>query len=330
MQITYKDIPYDSPQWHAFRKNASLGASEIPTCLSLNPYESKLELFHRKIGLLNPKKKSLPMMLGNMSENLIAELYSYYVEDESKFLENISNKTPVRKVELVGGICQNSLYENLFVSMDRKCFENGEWINLEFKNKSMNNYRTYVNEINPMEASQLACQLIVSRFSKARIIYLIENRVLKVFEMDLETAMMLEPTIVKESNDFCKRVEKAKILISQIYNAKSNYSMKLAESLEQELYKLEPSGSGQAYLDYLTELSKEKKASVGMKGNEQLLKVATDLKKLSEKKKKLIEQETKLKSELASAMRLENKVEIDFGKCGSVSLFNGRFNNKVK
>jgi hypothetical protein len=329
MQITYKDIPYDSPDWHAFRKNASLGASEIPTCLSLNPYESKLELFHRKIGLLNPKKKSLPMMLGNMSENLIAELYSYYVEDESKFLENISNKTPVRKVELVGGICQNSLYENLFVSMDRKCFENGEWINLEFKNKSMNNYRTYVNEINPMEASQLACQLIVSRFSKARIIYLIENRVLKVFEMDLETAMMLEPTIVKESNDFCKRVEKAKILLSQIYNAKSNYNMKLAETLTQELYKLEPSGGGQAYLDYLTDLSKTRKDSVAMSGTEDTLKKAKDLKKLSEKRKKIEEQEIKLKAELVAEMRKEGRNEISWGKEGSIQLF-GKFTNKVK
>lgn len=329
MEIKFIDIPYDSPEWHSFRKNATLGASEIPTCLSLNPYECRLELFHRKIGLLPPKKKSLPMMLGNMSENLIAELYSYYVPDESKFLENISNKTPVRKVELVGGICQNSLYPTLFVSMDRKCMENGEWVNLEFKNKTMNSYRQYVNEINPMEAAQIACQLIVSRFSKARIVYLIENRKFEVFEIDLKTAMSLESTIVKEANSFCKLIEQGKSILTQIYEAKSNYNMKLAESLEQELYRLEPTDNSEAYLDYLTELSKTRKASVPIKGTETMLKQAKELKSLEKKRKAIIDKETKIKAELAAEMRKGNRNEISFGNEGSITLF-GRFTNKVK
>lgn len=327
MEIKYLDIPYDTPEWYSFRKNSTLGASEVATCMGMNPYECKLQLFHRKLGILPDKKKTLPMLLGNMSENLIAELYSYYEKDEVKFIENISKKNKVREVESTGGICTNSLYKNLFASLDRKCMENGESIALEFKTKSMMSYRMYANEINPAEAIQLATQLIVSRMSKDRIVYLIENRQFEVFEMDLKTAMTLEKRIVKESNDFCDRVAKGKILLNQIANAKDNYNMALAEKLTQELYKLEPQENTQAYLDYYTDIVKQRKASVPMKGTDELLKKALQDKKISEQIKKLTKQQVSLRCDLVNSM--EDKLEIDFGKLGKVNIA-GKFQNKIK
>jgi hypothetical protein len=330
MAVEFLDIKPNTDEWLKYRIDSGIGASQLGTVMGLNEYECPLELFHSKIGLLKPKEKSIRMTLGSMSEGLISDLYEYYDEDEKVFLKNINTKTKVRHLEEVNQVAINRQFPNMYVSLDRR-YKNdkGEYILVEMKNKMGMAYRKYENEISPHETMQLALQCLICEASGS-IIYLIDNIRMTSFDMKYENALKLKPIILREVKEFWSRVEKGRILLSQIYNARSNYNMKLAETLTQELYKLEPSGGGQAYLDYLTELSKEKKASVCMKGNEQLLKVATDLKKLSEKKKKLIEQETKLKSELASAMRLENKVEIDFGKCGSVSLFNGRFNNKVK
>lgn len=66
-----------------------------------------------------------------------------------------------------------------------------------------------------------------------------------------------------------------------------------------------------------------------MRGNDELLKKAQNLKKLELKRKKIIEQETQLKADLARVMREEGKSEISFGSMGSVSMFS-KFTNKVK
>jgi len=329
MAVEFLNIKPNTDEWLRYRLDSGIGASQLGTVMGLNEYECPLELFHSKIGLLKPKEKSIRMALGSMSEGLISDLYEYYDVDEKVFLKNINTKTKVRHLEEVNQVAVNKEFPNMYASLDRRYKnEKGEYILVEMKNKMGMAYRKYENEMSPHETMQLALQCLICEASGS-IIYLIDNVRMTSFDMDYKSALKLKPTILRVVKDFWGRVENGRILLSQIYNAKSNFNMKLAESLEQELYKLEPSGEGQAYLDYLTELSKTRKESIAIKGNDELLKKAKDLKKLELKRKKIIEQETKIKAELARTMREQGKNEISFGKEGSIQFF-GSFKNKVK
>lgn len=329
MAVRFLDIIPNTEEWLKYRIESGIGASQVGTILSLNEYECPLELFHSKLGLLPPKRKSLRMALGSMSEDLISDLYEYYDDNETVFLDNINSNRKVRNMEKVLKVAVNNDFPNIFVSLDRRYRNSkGEYILVEMKNKMGMAYAKYENNLSPHETMQLATQCLICEASGS-IIYLIDNNRMESFDMDYKTALKLKPTILKAVSDFWGRVERAKILQTQIYHAKSSYNMKLVESLTQEMYKLEPQGGGQAYLDYLTDLSKTRKDSVAMSGTEDTLKKAKDLKKLSEKRKKIEEQETKLKAELVAEMRKEGRNEISFGREGSIQLF-GSFKNKVK
>ena len=331
MAVEFLNIEPHTDAWYSYRKENGTGASEVATIMNLNPYECPLQLFHRKLNLLPRAKKNIRMELGNMSENLIGELYEYYDKDEAVFLDNLDKKRKVRKVEPSGGICINSDYKGLFVSLDRKCFEDGKWIDLEFKNKTYQSYKQYENAMNPAEIVQLSTQLIVSRFPIARIIYLIDNVRLEVFELKLEDALRLENKIIRAYKYFNDRVDKGRILLNRIYEAKNQFNQKLVEKLHQELYALEPpSDNSEAYLSYLTELAKTRRESHPLKGNPELLSRAKELQKIQDKRKKLEAQEVAIKSELVTVLRENEKSILDFGKEGNLSFHNGRFSLKLK
>lgn len=327
--VEFITIPVHSDQWYSYR-SGGIGASECASIMGLNEYECSLQLFHRKLNLLPNKEANLRMSLGTLSEPLISEIADYYERDKSKFLANIRNRTKVTHSEEVGAYATNSKYPNLFVSLDRRYKDSeGRYVIRELKNKSGMAYRKYQNELNVSEIIQISCQLLVTEYHKAELFYLIDNTSVELFTMTYKEALALESKISKAVKEFWAKVESARILLTKIYVAKSNFNMQLAQSLEQELYRLEPTDNSQAYLEYLTELSKTRKESIPLKGSSELLKKAQDLKKLEAKRKKIIEQETQIKAELSRTMREQGKHSIDFGKDGSVQLF-GKFTNKVK
>ena len=329
MAVRFLDIIPNTQEWLNYRIASGVGASEIGTIMGLNEYECALQLFHRKIGLLKQKEQNIRMALGSMSEGLISDLYEYYDENETVFLKNINEKKKVRNLEVVSQVAVNDDFPNIFVSLDRR-YKNskGEYILVEMKNKMGMAYSKYENNLSPHEIAQLATQCLICQAS-GTIVYLIDNVRMEAFDMDYSTALKMKGAILKAVKDFWSRVEQARMLQNKIYNARQNYNNALVEKLEQEMYLLEPVEDSRAYLDYMTELSKTRKSSVGMKGTDELLKKAKDLKSLERKRKAIIEKETKLKAELVGEMRKNNRHEIDFGKEGSVQLF-GKFTNKVK
>jgi len=319
-------------QWLEYRVRG-IGASEIGSLLGMNQYQSSLELFHLKIGRLKPRPMSLRMNLGHMSENLIAELWGYWVEDKVKFNYNVTNRIKVRECEDVKGYMYNDKYPNLFISLDRRFKDEryDGWCNLELKNKTSLSYKQFTNSMNPVEVCQLAQQNLVSEYNYSEISYFVDNVDLQVLPMTYAESLSMESVITKAANKFWKNVEQARIYINQIENAKTNYNNKLVAELEYELLQLEPPPDNtECYFDYLTEQAKTKKQTVAIKGDQMMLDKATKLLKLRDKKKKIEQEETELKSELANAMRLANKYEIEFGKNGKISFYGGRFTNKVK
>jgi predicted phage-related endonuclease len=325
------EIEVHSEEWHRYRAR-SVGASEIGTILGLNKYMCALKLHHIKLGLYKQGNKNLRMYLGNMSEDLIGDIFNYWEKDKETTLRNLELKRKVRNVEALNSFATNAKYKHLSASLDRHFFcENLGWCAVELKNKTSQSYKEYENKTNPCELLQLATQLLVSEYKKGYLVYLIDNADIEVMELTYEDALQMEATITKGVAKFYGNVQKSRVVLNQIEEAKSNFNMKEVERLEQLLYTLEPDASDdQAYLDYLTEIAKTRKNEIPIVANEEMFETAKSLSKVRDKIKKLEEQETTLKSKIHTFLRVNNKLKLDFGKLGYISIFEGRFNFRYK
>lgn len=320
-------------QWLDYRFRG-VGASELGTIAGQNEYQCALELHHLKIGRAKPRPMNIRKNIGKIAEDVNAKVWQYWEKDMVKWNDNMTNGRIVRTHEPVNAYCHNDKYPHIFVSCDHKFKDpryGDAWCNLELKNKTAQAYNKWENKMNPVELLQLAGQTIVTEWPYSEISYFIGNDSLDVLSIELKQAKSLEKSIVASVDAFWTNVEKARIIINQIEHAKYNYNQKLEAELEMELLQLEPGPeSTQAYMDYMTELARQRKESIPMKGDKEFLAKARKLVKLSEQRKKIEQEELDLRSDLAHAMRQADKYEIDFGKAGSVSLFGGKFKNKVK
>lgn len=63
-------------QWLEARK-AGIGASEVATVVGLNPYETPLELWRRKVGIDPPKEENAAMRRGHYCEDAVAQWWAH-------------------------------------------------------------------------------------------------------------------------------------------------------------------------------------------------------------------------------------------------------------
>lgn len=315
-------------KWLSYR-NSGVGASELGGVTNTSDYECAAKVFDRKIGrgsghIITPRQRA-----GQASEPINADWWEYWEKDEDTWLSNLNLGKKVRSCESLKSYATNDKYPNLFASLDRRFWseKHGCWAALELKDITAEAYKKWENESNPSNILQLAAQMLVTGYEYGELSYMVSYRTLKVHPMTYKDALKLERVIVGSVKDFWERVSKARILINQIYEAKSNYNMKLAGDLEYQLALLEPQGDTEAHLEYVTQKYKDKKAVVPYKGTDVQLELARKDKKLSEKIKKIEKEQISVRCELVNSM--EDKIEIDFGKEGKVSRF-GKFSNKIK
>ena len=322
-------IPVSSREEFMAYRSKGIGASEVGTLKGLNKHECRLSLYHLKLGIKPPKRTNLRMNIGKISEDITARLYTYHDYDLDVFNYNMDNLIVTKKLEEVNAYCINDKYPNLFVSLDRReIFKDGTFGAVELKNKTNEAYSEWKNEMNPCEALQLASQLMASEYKLGHIVYLVGNDKVEVFPMQYSVAIKSAKMIMTEINSFWSKIENARIITNQIHYEKDRFNMKAVAELTLELMKCEPEPEfTEAYLQYMTDLSIEKRNSVPLKGTDEQLMWAKGHKKTIEKIKKLEKEKAEFASKLAHAMG--DKKEIDFGKDGKVSLF-GRFSNKVK
>jgi hypothetical protein len=332
MAVQFIKIKPHTAEWYAFRLNNGVGASNIGTIRGENEWKSSLRLHNEYLGIEQQVKKNLRMSIGLIGEDIQSTLFEYWNEDEDVFLSNIENDRKERVLQKVDAYCVNSDMPNVYASLDREFVNNeGDKVLVEHKNKTYSSYSKYENEMNPCEVFQLATQLLCSEYKYGYIVYYIDNTRIEVFKMTYKEALSLKKIILNAVNPFWDNICKSRVLQTQIYHAKTNYNMKLVAELEMQLLQCEPKlDNNLAYLEYLTEKSRERKESIGMKGTDELLEKARTLKKLSVKKKKIESQEIEIKAQIVRVIRENNRNQIDFGKCGYVSLFNGRFANSIK
>lgn len=72
-----KRINFDSrEEWLEARKQG-IGASEVATIVGLNPYETPLELWRRKVGIDAPKAENAAMRRGHYCEDAVAQWWAH-------------------------------------------------------------------------------------------------------------------------------------------------------------------------------------------------------------------------------------------------------------
>jgi len=239
----------------------------------------------------------------------------------------------IRTAYEVNGYHYNDKYPNMFVSLDRTFFnDKGEKCVLELKDKTIDSANMYEGDINIFEMSQLAMQLLVTEYAYGELFSKVGGRQVQIeLKMTYKQALTMEKSIVRGVKDFWDRVERARRIDTAINEAKINYNMKEVERLQVEWFKCEPPPQdNEAYLQYMTELSRNKIESVPLKATPEQLQKALELKKLEAKRKKIEAQEVALKSQLLHDLRVADKSEYDFGKQGYFSAWNGRVKNGIK
>lgn len=106
-------------EWLQKRTELGIGASEMATVLNLNPYEDAIRLFYMKIGRHNKPIRSEKMMMGNLIEPFIHDLWTKWVPDENEYLLNLETNKTVRNLRKVNAFTKNTNYPWLFASFDR-------------------------------------------------------------------------------------------------------------------------------------------------------------------------------------------------------------------
>lgn len=135
-------------QWLQFRMNG-IGGSEVGTVMMVNPYESRLELYHRKIGRIPLEKTgNEKMMWGHLQEDTIAKAWQYWDGTTEGLIKNIKTgkEAMFRKAAKVNAYIINPDYPWLFASIDRRILKN----QLSFRYDAETQYAW--EEVNPNEA----------------------------------------------------------------------------------------------------------------------------------------------------------------------------------
>lgn len=321
------DMPKD--EWIAFRRRG-IGASEVGTIMGLNPYKSSLELFHEKISLY-PKIsiENINMFMGHYQESHIAELWQYWEGSQESVIENYRTGKIIRKCRRSNGYVQNPKYPWLFVSLDRiinktwQQSDGGKWVMkddegaLEIKTISGYESNKWESGIPTSHLMQVVTQMLVCEFTFGEIAVLKDGRYLDVYPFEFNQT--IADAVIEHTSRFWQRVEKARVVVTQRYEAVKNYNMRLADEKLQELNILEPPPDGsEAYERFMKDKYKKSMAEVGLiPGTEVDRQIALKYLELNEQIKKLEEQKRMYSTQLMARLRDGNK--LDFGKNGYVS-----------
>jgi putative phage-type endonuclease len=239
-----KESAYD--EWLNFRMNG-LGASEIGTLMGVNSFKSPAELYYQKIGLIPQKvEPNMPMFMGTILEQTIANMYEHYDGDEQTMISNYTAGVRVRQLYEPKGYIVNDLFPHMFFSPDRlvttkQIRARGESINLEnvdsiaeIKTISGWHAKQWEGGIPPSYYLQLQTYMMGLGVPKGALVVLKDGRDFSIHEYEADEEII--SNIISISENFWERV----LLGRQALDAGGDY----------EQYAPPPDGS-EAYREYL-------------------------------------------------------------------------------
>lgn len=323
--------------WLNFRTRG-LGASDVPSVLGFSEYESPMSKFDEKISL-TPKQKfeNFAMFMGKKAEDVNAEMWEYWDGTVEGMMANFYSGKKIRRCRRMNAYVQNPKYEWLFVSLDRvinkhvyKGKQYGEG-SLELKNLSSYEAEKWEGGIPLKHLLQVQTQMTVCEFEYGELAVKLDDRNYTVYPFEKNKS--ISEQIIDQTHDFWQRVQKARQIQTQLFNAKQNFNQRLVEDLEGQLQQLEPEPTGEDCVsDFLSE--KYKKAlPISREGTPEQLEWAKEHIKTKETLKQIENRKNELENRLKNSMKT---VEVlSFGKEGKISWSNATngsriFRNKVQ
>jgi predicted phage-related endonuclease len=252
--------------WHNYR-NTGLGASEAPTLLGYNPFISKLELWHRKIGLVGKPFMNRKMLRGKATENFTSDCFKAWDGVEENHALNMEAKKYFRHCEKFPEYAYivNDDVPHLFVSPDRKIIDKalGDG-SLEIKDTSSMYLNSFVDKISPAHGIQIKSQLMVGEFNYGVLAYIIDGaneykeynykRDGIIFNDVKNNLVITECDLKERVAEFWESVLMARDLRNKIGQAKLDFNLQKANEYEAVLQQLEPEpDSTLAYETYVKE-----------------------------------------------------------------------------
>lgn len=323
----------NNEEWLRFRKRG-LGASETGAIMGLSQYKSSIELFYQKIGEgLDYTIENMAIFNGKEMEAYVANLWQYWEGNEESLINNYRAGKKIRRMQRVNAYVQNPDYPWLFVSLDRKINKDANGVEGALEIKTIAGYESdkWESGIPPVYIIQVQTQLLVCDFPFGELAMLKDGRNFDVFPF--ERMDNICNAIVEKTHEFWQRVEKARIVLTQRFEAQKSFNMKAVEELTAELQELEPEPDGsEAFESFLKE--KYKIAKPGERpGTDQELQWAIEHKRAKEELKTINDYIREKENYIKNSIR--DMTTLSFGDKGKVSWKNDvngvrRFTNKIK
>lgn len=324
--------------WLAFRR-FGIGASEVGAVMGLSQYKSNVELFYDKIGLgLGMNIENIAMFMGTELEQFVANLWQYWNGSEAGLIENYRAGNRVRKMQRVNAYLQNKKYPWLFVSLDRKILKHTDEDGKERGNgaleiKTISGYEAdkWESGIPPSHVVQVQTQCKVAEFKYGELAVLKDGRKFDVYPFEIHNGVCRE--ILKQTKDFWMRVEQARKILTQKFEAEKNFNRKKVLELEADLQRLEPEpDASDGLAKFLKEKYKNAEPSSERSGDIIELDLAQKHAQISTKIKKMNSDKQLIENGLKTRMR--DIERLTFGNDGSVIWKNDvngvrRFQNKI-
>lgn len=230
--------------WLRFRKRG-IGASEVGSIMGLNQYTSSIQLFYEKIEEhVRYKVENIAMFNGKELESYVANLWQYWEGTEDSMILNFRMKKKIRRMQRVNAYVQNPKWPWLFVSLDRKINKTstkGEGA-LEIKTIAGYEADKWEGGIPLPHIIQVQTQTLVCEFEYGELASMKDGRYFDVNEF--ENIKNVQEAIVDQTHDFWQKVERAKMVLTQRFEAQQSFNMRQVEELTQELDSLAPEPDG--------------------------------------------------------------------------------------
>lgn len=314
-------------EWEQFRGTlATLGGSDVGTCIGLNRWKSNVELFYEKLKLYKREfHDSIPMMMGRELETTIRRLIPYYdVENPNTFLDNYHSGNKVNLVRQRHATFFNDECPELHANIDALIRLQGrdQWGVAEIKYQSGQAARVWENGINPSYIAQSMAYMRVLGLKYA-VLVLIEDANqwnVHVIEWDEELWNRFYPTI----KEFVEQLSMAKSMISD--SVDESESFQVASTFEPVAYEEQ----SKPYESFLSDYAKTRDNELVVEGDAEMLKIAVDIVERSEDLKKA-EEQLRHRKNLVRKYMLDNQSQvITFGESGNITYRSQlRFNIKL-
>lgn len=321
--------------WLRFRKRG-LGASEVGKIMGLSEYGSSVEVFYEKIGEgLDYRLENIAMFMGKYDEDKVADLWTYWEGTEESMIRNYREKRRVRTMRRINAYVQNPKWPWLFVSLDRiiNASTSGRGVEGALELKTINGWNAdkWISGIPPEYIAQHQTQIGVCEMIFGELAILKDGRYFEVFPFDFMPHIF--ENIVETTHEFWQRVEKARSILTQRYEAEKSFNMRAVEELTAQLHEIEPEpDASRGFEQFLKE-----KYTIGRAGEREgtilELEAAREHKKLKEQIKTIEagirEKENYLKNQMKEIESLT------FGADGRLNWRNNKlgirvFDNRVK